>query len=202
MDIIDKIDQSMYNYDELRDMEIVLEMALLIDEDTIINEEFSLSGFKSGMSSLMKKTGFGAHKHSEGLIGIALKSGKIMAEFIWHALKAVGGNEKSKERVKEIANTEITKDDFMNFLLKLDLATLHLITGPLHFIDAVTGWDITYKMKSKSGDVLKKAKEAIENLMTASKSVDVTVRKKLKSLMHGVARLFGFDDVQEIISQV
>ncbi|KFZ25653.1 MAG: hypothetical protein KQ78_02146 [Candidatus Izimaplasma bacterium HR2] len=202
MDILDRINSNLYNYDEMRDMEIVLEMAMLIDDKTIINEAFSLNTFKTGMDALMKKIGLHTHKSGEGLIAIALKSGKVMSEFVWHALKAAVGNEESKVRVKELANTEIKKEDFVNFLLKLDTVTLHMITGPIHMIDAITGWHIGTHIKSKVEDTLTKAKNAIKNLIDAAKGTEKSVKKKLKSLMNGIVRLFGLEDEKTLIKQI
>jgi len=202
MDILDKINGKLYSYDELRDMEIVLEMSMLIQEDDLMNEAFDLSLLKTGGKALMKGLGLHASKSGDGLIQMALKSGKLMAEFVWHILKAAAGNKDSKIRVKEIANTQISKEDFMNFLLKLDMATLHMVTGPLHMLDAITGWHIGVHIKSKVGDIMIKAKEAINNLVDAAKGTDTSIRKKLKSLMHGIARLFGLDDEQSTIKSL
>lgn len=202
MDILDKINSKLYSHDEIRDMEIILEMSMLIDENTIINEAFDLAMFKTSAKALMKAAGIHAGKSGDGLIQIALKSGKTMAEFIWHGLKAAGGNEESKVRVKEIANTEITKEQFLDFLYKLDMATMHLVTGPLHMIDALTGWHIAAHIKKSGDDMLAKAKTAIQNLVDAAKGTTDEVKKKLKSLMHGIARLFGLDAEQNLIKQV
>ena len=202
MDLLDRINQRMYSYDEIRDMEIVLEMALLIDDNTKIDEAFDISVFKSSMSSVMKAAGLHSEKSGPGLISIALKSGKIMAEFIWHVLKAAAGNKESKIRVKELANTKITKEDFLNFIMKLDLATLHIITGPLHLVDAITGWHIGVQIKTKVDDVTTKATKAIENLIDAAKSTEAATRKKLKSLMHGISKLFGIESIQQDIKQL
>ncbi len=202
MDIIDKIDQNLYSYDEIRDMEIIMEMAMIIDDDTVINEAFDLKTFKSGMQSLMKGVGIGAHRSGEGLIQIALKSGKTMAEFVWHAFRAAAGKEESKTKLKELARKEITKEQFLDFLLKLDMATLHMVSGPLHLVDALTGWHIWAHIKSHSENVIDKAKAAIRNLVDAAKSADSPIKKKLKGLMHGIARLLNLEDEQKLIAQV
>lgn len=136
----------------------------------------------------------GTHKSGDGLIQIALKSGKLMAEFVFHALRGAAGNQKSIDRVKEMAKKEITKEQFLDFLLKLDTATLHLVTGPLHIIDAWTGWHVWAHIKTKAVPSLEKAKKAIHDLADAARTAETDVKKKLKSLMHGIARLFGLDD--------
>jgi len=202
MDILNRINNNLYSFDEKRDMEIVLEMAMLIDNECVINEAFDVSKFKSGVKGLMKSIGIGTHKTGDGLIQVALKSGKLMAEFIWNILKAAGGDKDAVTRVKEIANTEIKKEEFLDFLLKLDMATLHLVSGPLHLVDALTGWHIWAHIKGKTEDAMEKAKNAIKNLVDAAKEADESVRKKLKSLMHGIARLFGLDQEQQLIKQV
>ncbi len=194
MDIVDKINNKMFSYDEARDMEVMLEIALLVDDSMTLNEAFDVGSFKNKMNSLMKSSGLTTHKSGEGLITTALKSGKIMAEFIWHTLKAAGGNEKSKERVKEIANTKISKEDFMDFLMKLDMATLHLIMGPIHMIEALTGWHIKASIKTKVDTATTKAKDAIKNLIDLAKTANDTTRKKMKSLISGVAKIFGVED--------
>lgn len=202
MDILDKINLYSYTYEEQRDMEILIEMAMLVEDDMSLNEAFSISDFKSKGKNLLKSIGMGTHKSGDGLIQIALKSGKTMAEFIYHALRAAAGNEDSKTRVSEIARTEITKEQFLDFLLKLDMATMHWISGPLHFIDALTGWHIWAHIKSGAENALTKAKKAITDLADAAKVASDEVKKKLKSLMHGIARLFGIEDVQPVISKV
>ena len=193
MDILDKLNSTIYNYDELRDMEIVLEMGMLVSDDVMINEAFELGMFKTGMKALMKGAGIGAHKSGEGLIQIALKSGKVMAEFIWNALKAVKGDEVAKQRVIELANKEIKKEQVLDFLLKLDTATLHLVSGPLHIIDALTGWHVWAQIQGHTEDAMAKGRAAIRNLIDASKSADEVVKKKIKGYIHGVAKLLGID---------
>jgi len=201
-DIIQRIEMFMHTSEEIRDMEIIIEMAMIVDDDMTLTEAFNIADLKAKGTSMLKKIGMGTHNTGDGLIQIALKSGKIMAEFIFHAIRAAGGNEKSVERVKELANTEVSKEQLMDLLLKLDMATLHLISGPLHAIDAWTGWHVWAHIKTATETGLSKAKKAIADLADAAKSASDEVKKKLKSLMHGIARLFGIDDLQNTIKAV
>ncbi|MCK5538500.1 MAG: hypothetical protein KAI79_16860, partial [Bacteroidales bacterium] len=60
-------------------------------------------------------------------------------------------------------------EELVDFLYKLDLVTLHLITGPLHFIDGLTGWELIPKfkeLKSEAQSAINKIKKAIDNLKT------------------------------------
>jgi hypothetical protein len=192
------------NYiNENHDLAIIIEMAMLVDDDMSLNEAFNVSDLKSMGKGLMKKLGMHGHKTGDGLIQVALKSGKVMAEFVYHALRGAAGNEDSKARVQELARKEITKEQFMDFLLKLDMATLHLVSGPLHAIDAWTGWHIWAHIKSGTETALMKAKKAISDLATAAKSANDTVKVQIKNYIHGIARLFGFhDEVSSVIKGV
>jgi len=203
MDIIDRIDLYSHTHQEIRDMEILIEMAMIVEDDMTLNEAFNVADLKSKGKALLKSLGMHTHSSGDGLIQIALKSGKTMAEFIFHSLKGAAGNQKSIIRVKELANTEITKEQLMDFLLKLDMAFLHVLSGPLHAVDAWTGWHVWAHIKSSTETALSKAKKAIHDLADAAKSASDEVKKKLKSLMHGIARLFGLDaESQSVIKAV
>ena len=202
MDIIDKINLYSHTSEEIRDMEILIEMAMIVDDEMTLNEAFDIGTLKSTGKSLLKSIGMGSHKSGDGLISVALKSGKIMAEFVYHILRGSSGNTTSIQRVKDIAKTEITKEQFLDFLLKLDMATLHLVSGPLHAIDAWTGWHIWAHIKSKTENGLEKARKAITDLADAAKSASEDAKKKIKSLMYGIARLFGLEDLSSIIKSV
>lgn len=191
MDIINKLDMYSYSYDEVSDMQNLLEIAMFMD--TPIDRLDEAIDIKGGLKSLMSKMGLHAHGSGKGLIQMIAKASKVLGEFFWHVFQASLGNEASKKRAKELANTEIKKEDVIDFLLKLDMATLHLITGPLHTIDAITGWHIWAAVGHKAETALKKAKDAIENLKTAAKTVEGKAKEQIKKYIHGIVKLFGLD---------
>ncbi len=203
MDIVDKINLYSHTINEIHDMEILIEMALILEEDIMINEAFDVAMLKNMGKTILKSIGIDTHKTGDGLIQVAIKSGKNIAELIYHALKGVAGNKESIERVKEIANKEITKEQFLDFLLKLDMATLHLVSGPLHAIDAWTGWHVWAHIKTQAESSMEKAKKAIMDLADAAIAASNEIKSKLKSLMFNIARLFGIhDEVKEFIKAV
>lgn len=203
MDIIDRLDTYMYSSDELRNIEVMVEAAEFMEMDMeALNEAFNLGMLKSGAKELLKKAGIHAGQESNGLIQVALKSGKVMAQFIYYALKAAAGNEEAKAKVKELANTEIKKEDVLDFLLKLDQATLHVVTGPIHMIDSLTGWHIWANVHKKAQSSLKKAKEALSALMDAAKGAEDKVKKRLKAIMKNIASIFGLEAEKKAIAAV
>jgi hypothetical protein len=47
------------------------------------------------------------------------------------------------------------------------MATMHIVTGPIHFIDAVTGWDLMADLKGAA----ETAKDKLKNFYAAMKNV-------------------------------
>lgn len=199
MDILDKIDMYRFTSQEKRNMITLLEMAVFIEEDfNRMNEAFDFMGKIKGLAD---KIGVHASSSGGGMIGILYKSGKVMAEFMWNAMKASMGDTTAKERVKELAKTEISKEDVLDFLLRLDGLTLHTMTGPIHFIDNLTGWHIWAAVKKHAENFGDIAAKAIKDLAGVIKDTDAEVKTKAKSLLHGIVRVLGLEDTQQKVVQ-
>ena len=113
--------------------------------------------------SWLDKVGLKIHKGT-GLLdymkAFAVGAGKIFIAAI----------KKDEEEVKKIAAT-LQKAHVIDFLLKLDMATMHIVTGPIHFVDAVTGWDLMANIKKASAG----AKSRLKAFYAALKSVKDSV---------------------------
>ena len=128
-------------------------------------------------------------KTNKGLIATLIRAGKDVSLLFWHSLKVLGGNEESRKKVKELARKKVSKEDFMNFLINLDMITFHAISGPIHIIDAITGWDLHHKIISthdKIKEILFSAKAPttrIANPKNKDKNNGINIRAKgIKSL--------------------
>lgn len=100
----------------------------------------------------------GLHRHKgKGLISYVMSAGKGVGKMMLALIKG------DKETVKELAQS-VKKADVVDFLLKLDTVTQHLVTGPIHTLDAITGWHIganlEHAIKGKDG-IIAKIKGAI-----------------------------------------
>jgi len=132
----------------------VASIAYIMSQDNL-NEEV----LDEGLKDFLGKIGLQAHK-GKGIIDYLGMFTKLAGKMILAAIKD------DKETVKKLAQ-EITKEQVLDFLLKLDQATLHLITGPIHFIDAVTGWHIGPALghaAEKAGDILAQIWKAIKEI--------------------------------------
>ena len=143
---------------------LVLEMCFIMDADQETLNEMLESDDTVILENVFKDLGKSMiHiKKGKGLIQHFKAAGAGMAKMF---LALIRGD---TDEVKRIAKT-IKSGDVLDFLLKLDQATLHLITGPLHSLEAITGWHIwanIEKAHASSGKLVDKLRQAIGTLKT------------------------------------
>lgn len=101
-----------------------------------------------------------AHKGNRSLIKYFKSAGKGLAKLFMSAIKG------DAEGIKKVAKS-IKMGDVLDFLLRLDTATLHLITGPIHSIEAITGWHLwanIEKVKKGGQAIADKIHSAIQTI--------------------------------------
>lgn len=121
-------------------------------------EALNESELNENVKEILHKMGIHADKKAPGVLEYAAKFTFGVGKIIWYAMKG------DKAKIKEIAK-EFTKEALLDFLLKLDILTLHYVTEPIHIIDAVTGWHIGAAIKTsikKADNVIKQIKDAIK----------------------------------------
>jgi len=151
--------------------------------DEIFEDEILSEG---KIDDLLKKTGLHIHK-SRGIISYLKSANLGVAKMMIAAIKG------DKEGIKEVVKS-VKKEDVLDFLLKLDMATNHTITAPIHMIDAWTGWHLWAAIQEKTakvGDYIKTIKDAVmvvkNNLIkTLDKKHVVYHNKRLTALIQDV----------------
>lgn len=136
-----------------------------------IAENFDSLNEEDLTESVLKKLGLHAHK-SKGILAYIKSFTSGAGKVFLHMIK--GDLKKAKAVIQEVG-----KEDILDFLLKLDQGTLHLITGPIHAIDAWTGWHIWAAVKTRVDqgasltaivkDAIVKVKDGITKLYTTDK---------------------------------
>jgi hypothetical protein len=169
----------------------LVELSVFYEDFNVVNE--AESGVVGKINSLLSKLGLHTHASDAGIIQVLAKGGKNFAQLIWYAMKAMTGDKDAKEKVKEIANKEITREQFIDFLLKLDVLTMHFITGPIHMIDALTGWHVGTNLKKDSNDMITRIKKAISHLSVVSKNLSNDVKNKIQSYVESLKRIFNIE---------
>lgn len=121
-------------YNEYLDVQTsIADLIILMDESIDVFDSNGLLT-EGKIEDTLKKAGFKLHK-SRGLIKYLTSAGSGVVKLMIAAIRG------DKTGVQNIISS-VKKEDVVDFLLKLDMATLHIVTGPIHFINAVTGWDL------------------------------------------------------------
>jgi len=129
----------------------ILELAVLAEET---ENDFLDEAVLDKAHHVLAKVGLHASQ-GKGLIQYALSIGKGMAQLIGAAVRG------DTDKIKEVGKS-IKKEDVLDFLLKLDQASLHLVTGPIHLIDATLGLHIGANLSAAAMSATTAFKQAIE----------------------------------------
>ncbi len=120
------------------------------------------------INDLLKKSGLHLAKN-KGLLSYMKDIGTGVAKLIFAGIKG------DKEAIKAVMKT-VKKEAVLDFILKLDMATLHIITSPIHTIDAITGWHLWANVQSAVAN----AKDIIAKIKTAINTVKHEIGKVMK----------------------
>jgi hypothetical protein len=137
-------------------------------------------------------------------IGMKLHHGKGLIDYV-KQFSGTGGKmliaaiKQDKEEVKSLAST-FDKAEFIDFLLKLDMVSMHLVTGPIHMIDAITGWDLMANLKShavKAENIIDSIEKAIADLKSKiSTLMDNSIADKINAFFDSISdMLFATPEV-------
>ncbi len=156
--------------------EVLLGMAILeqMDPNEPLNE---------GVNNILGKFGLELEKKSPGVIEYMYKFSKGIGKMIWFAIK------KDTKGIEKLSK-EFNKEMFLDFLYKLDLVTMHFITGPLHFIDGITGWGLEVKIKELATDA--------DKLVSKMKNALEVVKKEVASYFAPTLQPLVLSKVQDI----
>lgn len=158
----------------------LLEVSIILD-DPMLNENKIISN----ISNYIKNIGLTIHQ-KKGLIHHLKDASSYVSKLIMLAFK--NDKEGLKKHIKE---TNITKADVLDILLKLDVLTLHIVSYPLRVIDAVTGWDIIPTIKSTTLPVVERAKKAIKEMEYILTKLSGEIRDVLKNHIYKIKELLN-----------
>ena len=177
----------------------ILETIIFIEEYEFLTESI-ISNIKNKIKLLIKKAGLHV-KSGEGLIHHLIKASKGISQIIYHSFNAYYNNNKeSKEKVKEISKS-LKKEDILDFLLKLDMVSLHMVTGPIHIIDALTGMHIWANIKGKVEPAIDRAKKAIESLEELKGHLEGKLKQQVQKYSNALRRVFSIGDMKKYVME-
>jgi len=163
-----------YKVESLLNAFIVLDE--MNDEGSMIDDSMLDEGIFDMLNNFANKVGLEIEK-TDGIIQNIKKFSSTGGKMIIAAIKG------DKEKIKKLS-TEIDKSDFLKFVYNLDILTMHFITGPIHLIAAVTGWEL----QIKTPEIAVKAYDMIWNGISNLKDgIAKAIQSKNKQ-----TRLLGF----------
>lgn len=182
------------------DQYAILEYHLFMETLDKFDDDYLEEGIKDKVTGLLGKANLttkgitqalglhiGKSNQSRGLIQSLLASGINITRVIIAAFKARKGGPEEKEKFEEaMKKLKIKKEDLLDFLLRLDQVTMHLITGPIHMIDALMGWHIWADVKAQAVDITTKIKDAFTNMTQAVKDLPKKVYTSISKHLSGM----------------
>jgi hypothetical protein len=150
--------------------QLIIELFIIADNN--LNENV--------FHDILSKLGFEL-KTEKGLMHNLLSTSKIVSQVIKAAIKAFfTKNDDDKATLKNIlTSNKITAAEIIQFLIKLDTLTLHLISGPIHMIEALTGFKLKIKKDNIPLNLKDEIKHAIEKIELAAQKLSKKAAKKL-----------------------
>jgi hypothetical protein len=181
------------NINEQDIKECLMALAYLGTLENVNESEFqnlTEASILAGIANMFGKAEAGIDK-----IGMKLHKGKGVLSYIadfndaasFLVYAAIKGD---KEEVLRLAKT-FDKSKFVDFLLKLDMLSMHILTGPIHMIDAITGWDLIANLKahtSKAENIIDSIEKAISDLKAKiSTLMDTSIADKVNSFFDSIS---------------
>lgn len=136
-------------------------------EHSQINEASVLQDMAAKLNSVLPKVGLKLHK-GDGLISYLSKFATIGGKMLVAAVK------RDKAAIKMLA-TQVSRAEFIDFLFKLDMVSLHLVTNPIHMIDAITGWDLMSNLQAHA----KKAGAVVDDIVAGIHALKTKITQVL-----------------------
>lgn len=160
------------------------------DGESLVLSEARGESVKAGLGKVANKLGVSAHGR-KNLLKLIASVGKNTGLALVYAIRSHMGQEGAKENLENVLKTANIKSELTDLMLRLDTLTLHLLTGPLHIIDAITGWHLGADIKDKAKTPNTHIKGAIDILTKAAQAIKDKPRKTLNRSIEKIKKVFA-----------
>jgi len=169
----------------------LLEFIVFMEEgESLILSEARGESVKAGISKVASKLGIAAHGR-KNLLKLIASVGKNTGLALVYSIRAHGGNSEAKDKLATILKTANIKSELTDLILRLDALTLHLLTGPIHIIDALTGWHIGADLQQKTKTPNTHIKTALDTIIKASNAIKDKPRRTLNRSIEKIKKIFA-----------
>jgi len=90
-----------------------------------------------------------------------------------------------------VLQTSNVKAELMELVVRADVLTLHLISGPIHMIDALTGYEIADKIREKAEGGGNTVQDAVELIHKSAQPLSANKNTSLvKNSLNTIRNVF------------
>lgn len=160
------------------------------DGESLVLAEARGENVKAGLGKIANKLGVTVHGR-KNLLKLIASVGKNTGLALVYAMRAHMGQEGSKEKLESTLKTANIKSELTDLVLRLDTLTLHFLTGPIHMIDAITGWHIGADLHNAAKTPNTHIKTALDTIIKASQAIRDKPRKTLNRSIDKIRKIFA-----------
>jgi hypothetical protein len=184
---IDAINEVLFDQDAMSSILEYYDFVNLEDPDALFEGKFKKPS-SGEVNQALGKIGIHVKKKNQGLFSMIVKSGKNIGKVLWLAVKAAAKDSpESRQKLKEaIQKLKVNRSQIIDFFLKIDTLTMHLFTGPIHMIEAVTGWHIAADLARGKDDTTAKIKSSIHTLKDYANKLIGPIKNRIMSYVTGI----------------
>ena len=189
------LDPNETEYDSSEDVITILEFMMIVDSGDMLLAEERGESVKNLFAKVSSKLGFAA-KNKKNLLGLLGSIGQTGAKAILYSIQATAGNEGAKEKLAQVLKNSNAKSEIIDFVIRADVLTLHLISTPIHMIDAIAGFDIAEKIREKAVGGGERLKDAVDLIQKSAKNLgNPSTARKVKKSLNTINRAFSLKAV-------
>lgn len=171
--------------------EQIMSLVALRLESQTLNEATDKRTLLKQADEMLKRVGFTTRQET-GILQYLAGAGVGVAEMLVAALKG------DKEGIKQVASG-VTKEKLLDFFLKLDVLTLHLLSSPIHIIDAITGWDLHSNLRNTATKGVKAVVQTFSDAIKFIKEKLTTTRVSEQDKQRIAKELADLEDAMSAI---
>lgn len=170
------------------DVSILLETYIFIEQSRIgaINESVfdKTVNIRNAVTGLLKNIGATTSINSRGLIQYLSKGSTVMAKMLYYAIRG------EKDKIEELSSS-VSKEDVVDFFMKIDTVALQAIGSPLRIIDTVLGTSMYTELKKRAEPIKRRVETAIKTIEELRKDIENSkLKTQIQNYANGLRRIF------------
>lgn len=173
------------------DIITILEFVMILEEGSeLVLSEARADDLKTLVANVTQKLGF-ASSGRKNLLSLLTSISKNAALAVIYAIQTQANREGAKEKLQNILKTSNVKAELVDLVIRADVLTLHLISGPIHIIDAITGYEIAEKIRNKAQIGAGRIKTAVDLIQKSARAlIDNKKSRRVKKSLDIIKKAF------------